>query len=99
MKHLKKHPINDKLMNLSDDMKKQDHVKPPSKKKLDADKSLSEVEVESNYRKPSSKKLDGEKFLSEVEINKKVTKPSNKKLDGEKFLSDDTDIKIEKFKK
>ena len=65
MKHIKKHPINDKLSNLSKDMKKQDHVKPVSNKKLDADKSLSDDDVSMKVTKPSNKKLDGEKFLAE----------------------------------
>ena len=65
MKHIKKHPINDKLSNLSKDIKKQDHSKPASKKKLDADKSLSDADVSMKVTKPSNKKLDGEKFLAE----------------------------------
>ena len=65
MKHIKKHPINDKLSNLSKDIKKQDHSKPASKKKLDADKSLSDADVSMKVTKPSNKNLDGEKFLSE----------------------------------
>ena len=65
MKHIKKHPINDKLSNLSKDIKKQDHSKPASKKKLDADKSLSDADVSMKVTKPSNNKLDGEKFLSE----------------------------------
>lgn len=89
MKHIKKHPINDKLSNLSKDMKKQDHTKPASKKKLDADKSLSDADVSMKVTKPSNKKLDGEKFLSDPTINtKKPNKPSNKNLDGENFLSE-----------
>jgi hypothetical protein len=89
MKHIKKHPVNDKLSNLSKDMKKQDHVKPASKKKLDADKSLSDTDVSMKVTKPSNKKLDGEKFLADPTINtKKPNKPSNKNLDGEKFLSE-----------
>ena len=89
MKHIKKHPINDKLSNLSKDIKKQDHSKPSSKKKLDADKSLSDADVSMKVTKPSNKKLDGEKFLADPTINtKKPNKPSNKNLDGEKFLSE-----------
>ena len=89
MKHIKKHPINDKLSNLSKDIKKQDHSKPTSKKKLDADKSLSDADVSMKVTKPSNKKLDGEKFLADPTINtKKPSKPSNKKLDGENFLSE-----------
>jgi hypothetical protein len=89
MKHIKKHPINDKLSNLSKDIKKQDHSKPASKKKLDADKSLSDADVSMKVTKPSNKKLDGEKFLADPTINtKKPNKPSNKNLDGEKFLSE-----------
>ena len=89
MKHIKKHPINDKLSNLSKDIKKQDHSKPTSKKKLDADKSLSDADVSMKVTKPSNKKLDGEKFLADPTINtKKPNKPSNKNLDGEKFLSE-----------
>ncbi len=67
MKHLKPHPINDELSNLSDDMKEQGHVKSskPSNKKLDADKSLSDPKVNMKTKKPSNKKLDGENFLSE----------------------------------
>lgn len=90
MKHLKHHPINDKQANLSDDMKEQDHVNPPAKKKLDADKSLSDPAVSSKYSKPSNKNLDGEDFLSDyTKVNMKHTKPSNKKLDGENFLSEE----------
>lgn len=89
MKHLKHHPIKDEMQNLSDDMKEQGHVNPPSKKKLDADKSLSDPSVSSKYTKPSNKKLDGEKFLSDPTISSKVTKPSNKKLDGENFLAEE----------
>lgn len=93
MKHIKKHPINDKLSNLSKDMKKQDHVKPVSNKKLDADKSLSDADVSMKVTKPSNKKLDGEKFLADPKINtKKPNKPSNKNLDGEKFLSENHDL-------
>jgi hypothetical protein len=89
MKHIKKHPINDKLSNLSKDIKKQDHSKPASKKKLDADKSLSDADFSMKVTKPSNKKLDGEKFLADPTINtKKPNKPSNKNLDGEKFLSE-----------
>jgi hypothetical protein len=89
MKHIKKHPVNDKLSNLSKDMKKQDHVKPVANKKLDADKSLSDADVSMKVTKPSNKKLDGEKFLADPTVNtKKPSKPSNKKLDGEKFLSE-----------
>jgi hypothetical protein len=89
MKHIKKHPINDKLSNLSKDIKKQDHSKPVSKKKLDADKSLSDADVSMKVTKPSNKKLDGEKFLADPTVNtKKPNKPSNKNLDGEKFLSE-----------
>ena len=65
MKHIKKHPINDKAQKLSKDIKKQDHSKPASKKKLDADKSLSDPEVSMKVTKPSNKKLNGEKFLAE----------------------------------
>jgi hypothetical protein len=89
MKHIKKHPINDKAQKLSKDIKKQDHSKPASKKKLDADKSLSDPEVSMKVTKPSNKKLNGEKFLSNPTINtKKPSKPSNKNLDSEKFLSE-----------
>jgi len=89
MKHIKKHPINDKAQKLSKDIKKQDHSKPSSKKKLDADKSLSDPEVSMKVTKPSNKKLDGEKFLANPTINtRKPNKPSNKNLDGEKFLSE-----------
>jgi len=65
MKHIKKHPINDKAQKLSKDMKKQELVKPKTDKKLDADKSLSDPDVSMRVVKPSNKKLDGEKFLSE----------------------------------
>ena len=93
MKHIKKHPINDKGQNLSKDMKKQDLVKPKSDKKLDADKSLSDPDVSMKTSKPSNKKLDGEKFLADPKFNlKKPNKPSNKKLDGEKFLSENHDL-------
>ena len=89
MKYIKKHPINDKAQKLSKDIKKQDHSKPASKKKLDADKSLSYPEVSMKVTKPSNKKLNGEKFLSNPTINtRKGNKPSNKNLDGEKFLSE-----------
>ena len=64
MKHIKKHPINDKAQNLSKDMKKQDHVKPKAAKKIDADDSLSDPKVSKKYSKPSNRKLDGENFLS-----------------------------------
>jgi hypothetical protein len=67
MKHLKQHPINDELPNLSDDAKEQGHVKAknPTNNKLDADKSLSNPKMIMKSTKPSNKKLDGEKFLSE----------------------------------
>ena len=65
MKHIKKHPINDKAQKLSKDMKKQELVKPKTDKKLDADKSLSDPDVSMRVSKPSNNKLDGEKFLSE----------------------------------
>lgn len=65
MKHIKKHPINDKAQKLSKDMKEQELVKPKTDKKLDADKSLSDPDVSMRVSKPSNKKLDGEKFLSE----------------------------------
>ena len=62
---------------------------PTSKKKLDADKSLSNPEVSMKTSKSSNRKLDGEKFLSNPTINtRKGNKPSNKSLDGEKFLSE-----------
>ena len=64
MKHIKKHPINDKAQNLSKDMKKQDHVKTKAAKKIDADDSLSDPKVSKKYSKPSNRKLDGENFLS-----------------------------------
>jgi hypothetical protein len=93
MKHIKKHPVNDKLSNLSKDIKEQDHSKPASKKKLDADKSLSDADVSMKVSKPSNKKLDGENFLAYPTINtKKPNKPSNKNLDGEKFLSESDDL-------
>lgn len=99
MKHIKKYPINDKLSNLSKDIKKQDHSKPVSNKKLDADKSLSDDDVSMKVTKPSNKKLDGEKFLADPTINtNKPNKPSNKNLDGEKFLSESEDLKhLKKF--
>jgi len=65
MKHIKKHPINDKAQKLSKDMKKQELVKPKTDKKLDADKSLSDPDVSMRVVKPSNNKLDGEKFLAE----------------------------------
>lgn len=65
MKYIKKHPIHtDKDLNLSDDMKKQDHVGKTSNKKLDADKSLSDPTISKKVSKPSNKKLDAENFLS-----------------------------------
>ena len=65
MKYIKKHPVHtDKDLNLSDDMKKQDHVDAPSNKKLDADKSLSDPTISKKVSKPSNKKLDAENFLS-----------------------------------
>jgi hypothetical protein len=93
MKHIKKHPVNDKAQDLSKDIKKQDHSKPASKKKLDADKSLSDPKVSMKTSKPSNRKLDGEKFLANPTINtRKGNKPSNKNLDGEKFLSENHDL-------
>lgn len=64
MKHIKKHPINDKDQKLSKDMKKQDLVKPKKDKELDADDSLSDPKISKKYTKPSNRKLDGENFLS-----------------------------------
>jgi hypothetical protein len=65
MKYIKKHPIHtDKDLNLSDDMKKQDHLTKTSTKKLDADKSLSDPTITKKVSKPSNNKLDGENFLS-----------------------------------
>jgi hypothetical protein len=107
MKHLKHHPINDELSNLSDDMKEQDHVKKsePSNKKLDADKSLSDPSVNMKVQKPSNKKLDGENFLSEevastVKIhlvdNKAQHLAKTKKENHIKFKKKDKKLKPEK---
>jgi len=70
MKHLKKHPINDKDQKLSKDMKKQDLVKPKTDKKLDADDSLSDPKVSKKYTKPSNKKLSSENHLSNDGVGK-----------------------------
>jgi hypothetical protein len=94
MKHLKKQSVPTIKNQVSDDMKKQDHVKPPKAKKLDGEKHLSKDELPKKSQKPSNKKLDGEKFLSKTEKEGSSRKPSNNKLDGEKFLSDDD--KVEK---
>jgi len=64
MKHIKKHPINDKAQKLSKDMKKQDLVKPKTDKKLDADDHLSDPKISKRYVKPSNKKLSSEKHLA-----------------------------------
>jgi len=90
MKHLKKHPVTEPKNQLSKDMKKQDHVKSPKDKILDADKSLSKKpRIPRKQNKPSNRKLDGEKFLaSDEKQTKRSAKPSNKKLDGENFLSE-----------
>lgn len=89
MKHIKKHPLNDKSQKLSKDMKKQDLVKPKSDKKLDADKSLSSPNVSMRTSKPSNKKLDGEKFLAE--------KLKNLKRFNEEFDRDGYDSHWNKF--
>lgn len=70
MKHIKKHPINDKQQQLSKDMKKQEIIKPKKDKKLDADDSLSDPKISKKYTKPSNKKLSGEKHLSKGGIVK-----------------------------
>jgi len=106
MKHLKQHPINDELQNLSDDMEKQDYKKAtkPSNKKLDADKSLSDPKVNMKVTKPSNKKLDGENFLSEeisstVKIhpidNKSQRLAKGKKENHIKFKKKDKKLKPE----
>lgn len=64
MKHIKKHPINDKSQKLSKDMKKQELVKPKTDKVLDADKSLSDPKISKRVVKPSNKKLSSEKHLA-----------------------------------
>lgn len=65
MKHIKKHPINDKAQKLSKDMKKQDLIKPKKDKELDADDSLADPKISKKYTKPSNKKLSSEKHLSD----------------------------------
>ena len=70
MKHLKKHPINNKDQKLSKDMKKQDLIKPKTDKKLDADDSLSDPKVSKKYTKPSNKKLSSENHLSNDGVGK-----------------------------
>lgn len=108
MKHLKHHPINDELPNLSDDMKEQGHVKKqePSNKKLDADKSLSDPTVSNKVQKPNNKKLDGENFLSEevastVKMhpidNKSQHLAKTKKENHIKFKKKDKNLKPEKY--
>lgn len=64
MKHLKKHPINDKAQKLSK-MKKED-VRKAKEKKISAEKDLAEKpKIGRATTDPSNKKLDGEKFLAE----------------------------------
>jgi len=108
MKHLKPHPVNDELQNLSDDIKEQGHVKSKkvTSKKVDADKSLSNPKVGMKVTKPSNKKLDGENFLSEEvastvklhDINNKSQKLSKdmKKQNFMKFGKKDKKLKPEK---
>lgn len=76
MKHIKKHPINDKAQKLSKDMKKQDLVKPKTDKKLDADDHLSDPKISKRYVKPSNKKLSSEKHLAGKKA-KKVNEASD----------------------
>lgn len=65
MKHLKKHPINDKAQRLSK-IKKEDHTNKKKEKKIDGEKYLAETpKKRGGTSKPTNKKLDGEKFLSE----------------------------------
>lgn len=64
MKHIKKHPLNDKAQQLSKDMKKQDLIKPKTDKKLNADDSLSDPTISKRYSKPSNKNLSSEKNLA-----------------------------------
>lgn len=109
MKHLKPHPINDELSNLSDDIKEQDHIKTkvPNNKKLDADKSLSDPKINMKSTKPSNKKLDGENFLSEEvastvklhPVDNKSQKLSKdmKKQNFTKFGKKDKKLKPEKY--
>lgn len=109
MKHLKSHPINDELQNLSDDIKEQGHVKSskPSNKKLDADKSLSNPKMNMKVSKPSNKKLDGENYLSEeVSSTVKIHPIDNKsqhlskdmkKQNFIKFSKKDKKLKPEKY--
>ena len=109
MKHLKQHPINDELPNLSDDIKEQGHTKAktPNNKKLDADKSLSEPKVSMKSTKPSNKKLDGEKFLSEevastvklhpVDSKSQKLSKDMKKQNFIKFGKKDKKLKPEKY--
>lgn len=78
MKHIKKHPINDKAQKLSKDMKKQDLVKPKKDKELDADDSLANPKISKKYTKPSNRKLDGENFLSK---DAGKIKKTNEKID------------------
>jgi hypothetical protein len=64
MKHLKKHPIDDKAQKLSK-MKKED-VRKVKEKKVSAEKDLAQKpKMGRATTDPSNKKLDGEKFLAE----------------------------------
>jgi hypothetical protein len=64
MKHLKKHPINDKAQKLSK-MKKED-IRKAKEKKISAEKDLAEKpKMGRAATDPSNKKLDGERFLAE----------------------------------
>lgn len=96
MKHIKKHPINDKSQQLSKDMKKQDLVKPKKDKKLDADDSLSDPKISKKYTKPSNKKLDGEKFLSGKKA-KKVNENIDLEREEKARKYDEIDAKMAEF--
>jgi len=85
MKHIKKHPINDKAQKLSKDMKKQDLVKPKTDKKLDADDHLSDPKISKRYVKPSNKKLSSEKHLAGKKA-KKVNESIDQLNDMEKRM-------------
>lgn len=88
MKHIKKHPINDKAQKLSKDMKKQDLVKPKTDKKLDADDHLSDPKISKRYVKPSNKKLSSEKHLAgkkAKKVNESIDQLNDSEIEAVEF--------------
>lgn len=69
IKTFEEHSVDIKKLNLSKDMKKQDHTgkvstKPKNQKVLSAEKTLAKKPPVGRHREPSNKKLSGETSLA-----------------------------------